>query len=56
MFYVCILCFSSQPFTFANVTAVQSSNDTGEQDEESDEPPKDDFKPIHEEGALFSKR
>lgn len=51
-----------KPFTFGNVSAAPASSNAGEKNdgeaeaEESDEPPKPDFKPVMEEDAVYSKR
>jgi hypothetical protein len=50
-------CFSSQPFTFSNVTKPDTKPDENKTLEEGeDEPPKVTFTPVTEEGAIYTKR
>lgn len=55
-----IVIYSSKPFTFgAQVVKPQESEEKGdnkEKDEEEGEPPKAEFKPVTEEGAIYEQR
>ncbi|XP_012224425.1 nuclear pore complex protein Nup50 [Linepithema humile] len=48
---------SAKPFSFAPQTVKpQDSEDNENKDEEDEEPPKPDFKPVTEEGAIYEQR
>jgi hypothetical protein len=52
-----LLCSSSQPFTFSNVTKPDISLEKSKGGEDDDEQPlKVEFTPVTEEGAVYSKR
>jgi hypothetical protein len=51
-----LLCSSSQPFTFSNVTKPDIKSDKSKEGEDDDQPPKVEFTPVTEEGAIYSKR
>ncbi|XP_039280230.1 nuclear pore complex protein Nup50 [Nilaparvata lugens] len=49
----------TKPFTFGNVSATPVNSNAGDGEaeaEETDEPPKPDFKPVQEDDAVYSKR
>lgn len=49
--------YSAKPFSFAPQTVKpQDSEDNENKDEEDEEPPKPDFKPVTEEGAIYEQR
>lgn len=48
---------SGKPFSFgAQVTKPQESEEKTEENDEDEEPPKPDFKPVTEEGAIYEQR
>lgn len=58
--FIIIFIYSAKPFSFAP-QAVKPQNsedktDNENKDEEDEEPPKPDFKPVAEEGAIYEQR
>ena len=47
---------TGKPFTFANVANPTTEEQRDDEDGEDDAPPKPDHKPVHEEGATYTKR
>lgn len=57
--YVCDFTDSntSKPFAFGSVANVEKEKQEDQTDDQSDEPPpKNEFKPIEEEGSVYSTR
>jgi len=57
--YIFII-YSAKPFSFAPQTVKpqdsEEKTDNENKDEEDEEPPKPDFKPVTEEGAIYEQR